>query len=424
MFKFTENVYESNLPIRYVVEEGVNNKEYLVVVFSGFNPPNAKLANSYNYMRTLRDVDCHRLFILDDYGPRGSYYLGSKETNEVESSIASLISFIARKYGVKQENVITAGSSKGGSAALYYGLKYNYGHVVAGAPQTRIADYVQRNTKETFTYMLGENHDEDEFKKLNQIIFKQLHKESFTKLHLLTSENDIQYKRHIEPFVKELERIGMDYQLTVNNQIESHNAIAVHFPLYLMMNLSNIMYGINIKNLQLNKQTVTSWNLIADYELMDKDQSTLMKIVVKNQDELITEVLVKDETNFDIKELNIKGSKVLDIFFVVEIDGKAILHIPMDRLFMSNGAVLEGTDFSIKDGQIHFKVNIEDSPNLEYAFYIRRNNAVIEKLMYQDSQELIYPLKDKGKGKYQVHYFIRTSDGEKYSDRTKAISYD
>ncbi|MGM0876422.1 MAG: accessory Sec system protein Asp2 [Bacillota bacterium] len=422
MFKFTENVYESNLPIRYVLEEGANNKDYMVVVFSGFNPPNAKLANSYNYMRTLKDVDCHRLFILDDYGPRGSYYLGSKEAYEVEASIASLISYIARKYGVKQENVITAGSSKGGSAALYYGLKYNYGHVVAGAPQTRIADYVQRNTKETFEYMLGDNPNEGEIKKLNQIIFKQLHEKSLTKLQLLTSENDIQYKRHIEPFVKELDKLGMNYQLTVNNQIENHNAIAVHFPLYLMTHLSNIIYGINIKNLQLNKQTSSSWNLLVDYELKDQNKSTLMKIVVKNQDELITEVPVKDETYFDIKELNIKGSKVLDIFFVIEIDGKSILHIPMDSLFMSHGAVLEGTELSIKDDHIHFKINIEDSPNIEYAFYIRRNNVVIDKLMYQDSQELIYPLKDKGK--YQVHYFIRTSDGEKYSNRTKAISYD
>jgi hypothetical protein len=422
MFKFTENVYESNLPIRYVLEEGINNQDYLVVVFSGFNPPNAKLANSYNYIRTLRGVDCHRLFILDDYGPRGSYYLGSKDTFEVESSIASLISFIARKYGVKQENVITAGSSKGGSAALYYGLKYNYGHVVAGAPQTRIADYVQRNTKETFEYMLGENPKEAEVKKLNEIILKQLKEHSLTKLQLLTSENDIQYNRHIKPFVKEMDNLGMNYQLTVNNQIENHNAIAVHFPLYLMTHLSNIMYGINIKNLQLNKQAASSWNLIADYELMHQDKSTMMKIVVKNQDELISEVPVKDEANFDIKDLKIKGSKVLDIFFVIEIDGKAILQIPMDSLFMSNGAVLEGTEFAILDDHIHFKINIVDSPNLEYAFYIRRNNVVIDKLMYQDSQELRYPLKERGK--YQVHYFIRTSDGEKFSDRTKAISYD
>lgn len=422
MFKFTENVYESNLPIRYVFEEGEHNKDFLVVVFSGFNPPNAKLANSYNYIRTLRNVDCNKLFILDNYGPRGSYYLGSEEDYEVESSIASLIQFISRKCGVKQENVITAGSSKGGSAALYYGLKYHYGYVVAGAPQTRIADYIQRNTKETADYMLGENPKEEKISNLNDKIFKQVQEHSFTKVHLLTSENDIQYKRHIVPFVERLVQFGMDYQLTVNNQIENHNAIAVHFPLFLMTKMSNIMYGINIRNLQLHKQSSASWNLIADYELSNQNKSIMMKIVVKNQEKIISEIAVKDETFFDIKDLKIKGSKVLDIYFLIEVDGQAILHLPMDSLFISNGSVLEGTEFSIMDDKIYFKINIDDSPHTQYAFYIRKNNVVIDKLMYQESQELVYPLKDKGK--YQVHYFIKTTDGEKFSDRTKAITYE
>jgi len=422
MFKFTENVYESNLPIRYVFEEGEHNKDFLVVVFSGFNPPNAKLANSYNYIRTLRNVDCNRLFILDNYGPRGSYYLGSREEYEVESSIASLINFISRKYGIRQENVITAGSSKGGSAALYYGLKYHYGHVVTGAPQTRIADYIQRNTKETADYMLGHNPGEELINHLNDMIFKQLNEDSLTKIHLLTSENDIQYKRHITPFVERLDNFGMDYQLTVNNQIESHNAIAVHFPLFLMTKMSNIMYGINIRNLQLQKQSPASWNLQADYELSNQNKSILMKIVVKNQDKVISEIPVKDETFFNIKDLNIKGTKVLDIYFLIEVDGQAILHLPMDSLFISNGSILEGTEFSIEADKIHFKINIEDQPDIQYAFYIRRNNVVIDKLMYQDSQELVYPIKDKGK--YQVHYFIRTTNGEKFSDRTKAITYE
>ncbi|TXC90943.1 hypothetical protein FS935_08530 [Metabacillus litoralis] len=421
MFKFDENVYESNLPIRYVFEEGIQNTDYLVVVFSGFNPPNAKLANSYNYIRTLRNLDCNKLFILDNYGPRGSYYLGNKEDFQVESAIASLISHFSMKYGIKQRNVITAGSSKGGSAALYYGLKYHYGHIIAGAPQTKIADYIQKNTKETYEYMLGGNPGEENVRELNEIIFKQIHINTLTKIYLLTSENDIQYKRHIVPFVNNMDNYGVRYQLEVNNQIENHNEIAVHFPMYLMKNMSNIMYGVNISKLEFKKETATRWKLNVDY-VVDDNKEVLVKIVVKKKNELISEIPVKAETYFDVKNLKLIGSMVLDIFFVIEIDGQAIFNLPMDNLFISNGTVLEGVEFSIKEDKIYFKINIEDSPSTQYAYYIRKNNVVIDKLMYQNSRELIYPLKDIGK--YQVHYFIRTGDGEKFSDRTKVIRYD
>lgn len=421
MFKFTEDVYESNLPIRYVFEEANKNKDYLVVVFSGFNPPNAKLANSYNYIRTLRNIDCHRLFILDNYGPRGSYYLGSKDSNEVESSIVSLIQYISRKYNIKQENIITAGSSKGGSAALYYGLKYHFGYVIGGAPQTKIADYIKKNTIETFEYMLGNQPTDEEVNKLNNIIFKQLKEDCMTKIHLLTSENDIQYKPHILPFVEKLNKKKINYKLDINNRIENHNAIAVHFPLYLLSNLANIMYQINIKDLQLEKLDASHWILNTDYEMKQKKELE-MKIVIRHQDNVIQEIPVQQKMDFQIDKLNITGAKVLEIFFVINLSGQNIVQIPMDSVFVFNGNVLQGTEFSIKDKTIFFRINIEDSPDLEYAFYIRRNNVVIEKLMYQRSNSISYKIKDPGN--YQVHYFIRLKNGEKYSNRTKAIRVD
>lgn len=48
---------------------------------------------------------------------------------------------IVAKYQVKLNNVITVGSSKGGYAALYYALKYGFGHAIAGGPQVKLGDF-------------------------------------------------------------------------------------------------------------------------------------------------------------------------------------------------------------------------------------------------------------------------------------------
>ena len=53
--------------LKYIYENHSSDK--LLVVFSGFADKPV-----YNYIRTLKDIKCNKLFILDDFGYRGSYY--------------------------------------------------------------------------------------------------------------------------------------------------------------------------------------------------------------------------------------------------------------------------------------------------------------------------------------------------------------
>ena len=197
-----EKIYKTNCEIKYFFQQAKYDCEHLIVIFSSFNSKTAIQQHSYNYIRALSGFNCHKLFILDSYGPRGSYYLGENMNFEVETSVVSLITYIASKYQILNKNIVSVGSSKGGSAALYYGLKYNFGNIVAGAPQTRIADYILRVTEETAKYMLGETLDNvDRIDKLNNIIFYQFEKEIRSKIYLLTSKNDTQFEPHIVPLL-------------------------------------------------------------------------------------------------------------------------------------------------------------------------------------------------------------------------------
>jgi len=242
MFAFNEEVYYSNLPIKYVFQEGENQKDYLIIVFSSFNNPAAERQHSYNYMRTLENLDCHKLFILDNYGPRGCYYLGPDMNFEVESSVVSLVTYIMRKAGVSLDKVIAVGSSKGGTAALYFGVKYNWGYVVAGAPQTKIADYIMQTTEETAKYMLGENLEVKKINELNSVLYRQFNKVIPTNINILTSENDGQYINHVKPLIDLIENKEIQgVSIISDNSMKSHADIAKHFPEYMPCILLEIM---------------------------------------------------------------------------------------------------------------------------------------------------------------------------------------
>ncbi|WP_273124327.1 accessory Sec system protein Asp2 [Bacillus weihaiensis] len=416
MFKFEEKTFESNLPVKYVFEEGVHNKDYLVVVFSGFNSVKSKTPYNYNYIRTLRTIDCNRLFILDNYGPRGSYYLGENLSFDFEEAVFSLITTIAENKNVKKDKVITAGSSKGGSAALYFGLKYNFGNVIAGAPQTKIADYVNQYSKETLNYILGGNVSETRISQLNQLIFNELETENSPILRILTSENDDQYKHHIVPFEDNLKNTDINYYLDVNNDILSHNDIAVHFPLYLIKQLLYIMYDIDLKKFNINQESVKEWEI----EIVPEEGNIVhSSLEVKDSEKSLSQIPISSSLLFDKTSLQIKGFNILNLEVSITKNGENILSYPLETILSFDGLVLMGTDLRVEEDALVFELLMDEHPKLEYAFYVRKNNVVIDKIMYQKSKKLVYPI--NGHGTYQIHYFIKYKK-EKYSNRSKSIN--
>lgn len=73
-----------------------NHSNRLIVIFSGFPAGEKPL---YNYMRTLKDVKADKLFILDDFGYKGSYYLLENGTERPRDLVQSLIEHVVRENG-------------------------------------------------------------------------------------------------------------------------------------------------------------------------------------------------------------------------------------------------------------------------------------------------------------------------------------
>ncbi|MEH7483141.1 hypothetical protein V7157_19155 [Neobacillus drentensis] len=220
-----EKTWNSHRDIRYyyVPAKDHSLSNQLIVVFAGMGKV---FEYRYNYSKALSDVNCHKLFIIDDYGDRGSYYLGNNGDSLVESSVISLILNFASTYNIPLKNILAMGSSKGGYAALYYGIKYSFGKIVAAAPQTFLGNFLQSFTQDMVEDMTNYREKAD-ILFLNQKLFCLLEgKRTYPDIHLLVGSKDNHLQNHLLPFINKLKQMKVEYKYEV---IEGygHNALAL-----------------------------------------------------------------------------------------------------------------------------------------------------------------------------------------------------
>ena len=70
--------------LRYIYER--NGSDSLIIVFSAFGE-----TRQYNYMKTLAESKIDKMFILDSFGYRGSYYWYENGDDEPNRLVSSLI---------------------------------------------------------------------------------------------------------------------------------------------------------------------------------------------------------------------------------------------------------------------------------------------------------------------------------------------
>jgi hypothetical protein len=236
-FKLYEKTFYSNLEVKYIFQKASYSSKYLFIIFSGFDPPDSCIQYSYKYVRTLQNIDLNKLFVLDSYGPRGCYYLGKKMRFEFEKSIISLISYLIKKEDILWKNIISIGTSKGGSAALYYGIKYGFAKAIVGCPQIFIADYLKEYSMETLKYIVGDNLPKKNIISLNNLILNQLIKMKETNIFIVSNQDDEQFEVHINPFQEYISDKLVNYELVLDSRIMKHSDIGKVFPEHLIQEI-------------------------------------------------------------------------------------------------------------------------------------------------------------------------------------------
>lgn len=234
----------NNKRIKYIHLK--NKSTTLCVVFAGF-PELGKKPVYYNYLRTLgrlRNMDC--LFLLDDMvniPTGGSYYLGCNGNYWGLKYVPALIAEFQKAGGYQK--LITAGSSKGGTCAILYGMLLHADYILAGACQYRIGTYLNCDYHiGSLRELTGENPvSKEAIETLDSILIDAIrnnkHK-SKTKIFLHYSNKEHTYKEHIEELIADLKK----YEYTLIENVESytnHGDVGLYFPQYMVNILQNII---------------------------------------------------------------------------------------------------------------------------------------------------------------------------------------
>lgn len=228
-------MYE-NINVKYMFEK--NYSDTLIVILSACTREGVKAR--YNYNRTLKEYKVNKLFILDDFGPdkRGTFYLGKNGDFSIPKAINKLIDEKINEINCK--NIIFVGSSKGGAAALYYGLQRENSNIIVGAPQYYLGNYMnKKHHMERFKYIVGKVND-DSIHMLNSLIPDNIRKAKNTKIYLQYSKSDSYYDTDIKHLVNDLNISNLEfYNEEVN--YKNHSDVTLFFPKFLKENLERVM---------------------------------------------------------------------------------------------------------------------------------------------------------------------------------------
>lgn len=184
-------------PVQYRFSHAKKGNQHLVVVFANFSAP-----DDYGWSNGIFDgLTSNILWIRDQFDGMNSYYLCKGMDFELERSVITLISNVMNSLGLTPDQCTMWGGAKGGSAALYYGLKYGFRNVVSIAPQFMIGTHL-RNHPAVAEFMMGQV-TEGSVQALDQVLPDMVRSGTNrgANIYLLSSPQDEQYPVQVEPFL-------------------------------------------------------------------------------------------------------------------------------------------------------------------------------------------------------------------------------
>lgn len=207
LFLFIKLHEKKSERIKYIyLNNGTNT---LYIIFSAFDKTDKQ--RKYNYVKSFKTLNIDLLFLSDPFGYRGSYYLRECGDKLPERQVDMLLKpILANK---NYSHVITMGTSKGGTAALYYGLKLGVDEIVVGACQYRLGNYLS-NYPRIFKGMMGCFPCKSHINILDRILPEHLkkHKDTKTFIHLIHSKQEVTYEDDEKYLIADLNHLGFNWK--------------------------------------------------------------------------------------------------------------------------------------------------------------------------------------------------------------------
>lgn len=137
------------LDIHYRYKPAADDNRHLLIVMSGFNLPDPTIYDFTLLQHTRSAV----LWIKDDFHGLPAYYLCNNMNFDIEHGVSQLIRSVIEL--TTPANVSILGASKGGSAALYFGVRHNIKNIITAVPQFYLGDYAETMWPKVGEAMMG-----------------------------------------------------------------------------------------------------------------------------------------------------------------------------------------------------------------------------------------------------------------------------
>lgn len=238
------NILESNFKgtnVKYFFQPARQDRKHLLVIFSGFG---SATSITYDFRGdTAASCRSNILWIGDDFNGECAYYLCKDMQLDLEDSILSLIELTLSSLSLNRCQCTLMGFSKGGSAALYYGLKYNFKNIIASCPQLHIGSYIVKNWPKVALNMMGPDYRQQDIEQLDALL-PNLIKNTNNKdqhIYLISSQNDEQYPNEIAPYLQYFSLMeNFNFVFTKSSLAWQHNKVTrYNLPIILSIIYAN-----------------------------------------------------------------------------------------------------------------------------------------------------------------------------------------
>lgn len=205
-----------------------------------------KAHERYNWFK-LTDYDFSDfLFVQDNYSNAFGWYLFDNGKYIFDQINKELSTFIKNK---NYERVTSFGSSKGGTAALLFGIQNPYiTDVFSLVPQIHVVDYIEKHLSK-YKNVMFPVHDEKFECKINQVFFNKKifnKKNKNTNIFVYTGLNDEQFPDLIN-FEKTIPSYFERFKIIVNTSDKEHTPMVVSNKRFIYSALRLISTGEELK---------------------------------------------------------------------------------------------------------------------------------------------------------------------------------
>jgi hypothetical protein len=207
------SVFSGEKPVHYLLELPKDRApKRLAVVFSALEGP-WEFGEAHRTTLKGLDPEAATLYVLDDFGEQGAYYLANGRNPAEFRSVQGLLHSVLRQVGLGPSDAITMGSAKGGTAAIMHGVSLGAARVIAGAPEVRIGNYLKQVSPVTLDYIAG-GTGESSIRWANGAMLRALESGvRSTSIEIVLGQRDHHFEGHVKAFVPESQALGYDVSL-------------------------------------------------------------------------------------------------------------------------------------------------------------------------------------------------------------------